>query len=112
MIQGTQIDTAIFAHRVLAGADIFTPGPLDSQRTLPGIREAGTSRRIWNIGENITTKGLEVLRRGDGLLLKIGPEASIWITGLRTPCAQIEAFRTGLPGKRLVLSDKGLQEKL
>lgn len=64
-----------------------------------------------DIGENITTKDLEVLNLLEGTLLKIGAEASVRITGQRNSCAQIEAFQKGLLGKCLVRSDKGFTRK-
>ena len=48
------------------------------------------------MGENITTQGLDLLRLGTGTRLRVGSHALIEITGLRNPCAQIEAFQPGL----------------
>lgn len=48
-----------------------------------------------DLGENITTRGVELLGLSRGTILKIG-EARIEITGLRNPCNQIENFQTGL----------------
>ncbi len=47
------------------------------------------------LGENITTRGLDLLGLGQNTRLHIG-SAVIRVTGLRNPCAQIEAFRPGL----------------
>jgi len=55
-----------------------------------------------DLGENITTKDLNVLNVPEGTVLKIGPEAVVQVTGLRNPCSQIEAFQEGLLGKCLV----------
>jgi MOSC domain-containing protein YiiM len=48
------------------------------------------------MGENITTLGLDLLGLPLGTLLHIGGEAVVEVTGLRTPCKQIERFRAGL----------------
>ena len=48
------------------------------------------------LGENITTAGLPVLALAPDTLLRIGPQALVRVTGLRNPCAQIEAFMPGL----------------
>jgi MOSC domain-containing protein YiiM len=48
------------------------------------------------MGENITTEGIDLLGLGVGTQLRLGAEAWIEITGLRNPCAQIEAFQPGL----------------
>lgn len=48
------------------------------------------------IGENLLTAGLELLGLPRGTRLHIGPEAVLEVTGLRTPCSQIDAYRKGL----------------
>lgn len=48
------------------------------------------------MGENVTTRGIDLLGLAAGTRLRLGPSALIEITGLRNPCAQIEAFRPGL----------------
>ena len=58
-----------------------------------------------DLGENITTKDLNVLNLPEGTVLKIGPEAVVQFTGLRNPCSQIEAFQEGLLRKCLVRSE-------
>jgi len=47
------------------------------------------------LGENITTTGIDLLALPVGAVLRIGA-AAIEVTGLRNPCAQIERFRPGL----------------
>ncbi|MER6528416.1 MOSC domain-containing protein [Streptomyces sp. NPDC001508] len=48
------------------------------------------------LGENITTRGIDLLGLPVGTLLRIGDEAVVEVTGLRNPCVQIDAFQTGL----------------
>lgn len=48
------------------------------------------------MGENITTRGLELLSLPKGTLLYLGAESVLEVTGLRNPCAQIDAFQPGL----------------
>ena len=57
-----------------------------------------------DLGENITTRGIDLLALPAGTLLRIGEEAVVEITGLRNPCVQIDRFRSGLM-KRLVHQD-------
>jgi MOSC domain-containing protein YiiM len=45
------------------------------------------------LGENITTQNLDLLALPCGTQLRIGPEAVVEVTGLRNPCAQINAFQ-------------------
>ncbi|MFJ8618797.1 MOSC domain-containing protein [Streptomyces clavifer] len=49
-----------------------------------------------DLGENITTRGIDLLGLPTGALLRIGAEAVVEVTGLRSPCAQINTFRKGL----------------
>lgn len=49
-----------------------------------------------DLGENITSKGVDLLGLPRGALLAVGQEAVLEVTGLRNPCAQIEAFQAGL----------------
>ncbi|HQZ05874.1 MAG: MOSC domain-containing protein [Rhodoferax sp.] len=48
------------------------------------------------MGENITTAGLDLLALPEGTVLRLGEHALVRITGLRNPCAQIETFMPGL----------------
>ncbi len=49
-----------------------------------------------DLGENITTRGIDLLALPKGTLLEIGAGAVLEVTGLRNPCRQIEAFEEGL----------------
>ncbi len=48
------------------------------------------------IGENVTTRGIDLLALSRGTLLRLGPDALIEITGLRNPCRQLEGIAPGL----------------
>lgn len=48
------------------------------------------------IGENITTRGLDILGLPRGTRLSIGRDAVVELTGLRNPCVQIDRFQNGL----------------
>ncbi|RLV78969.1 MOSC domain-containing protein [Streptomyces rapamycinicus] len=49
-----------------------------------------------DLGENITTRGVDLLALPVGTLLRIGGEAVLEVTGLRNPCLQIDHFQNGL----------------
>jgi len=49
-----------------------------------------------DMGENITTRGLDLLALPTGARLRLGASAVVEITGLRNPCSQLDAFRPGL----------------
>jgi MOSC domain-containing protein YiiM len=48
------------------------------------------------LGENVTTRGVDLLSLPRGARLQLGAEAEIELTGLRNPCRQIDDFRPGL----------------
>lgn len=47
------------------------------------------------LGENITTRGLDLLALPTGTRLQLG-EAEVEVMGLRNPCSQIDRFQPGL----------------
>ena len=48
------------------------------------------------MGENITTRGLDLLGLPRGAILRIGAEAVVEVTGLRNPCYQLDQLQEGL----------------
>lgn len=48
------------------------------------------------MGENITTRGVDLLTLSRGARLRLGAEAIVEVTGLRNPCTQLDALKTGL----------------
>jgi len=57
-----------------------------------------------DLGENITTRGIDLLGLPVGTRLSIG-DAVIAVTGLRNPCQQINDFQAGLL-KHVVYTDE------
>jgi MOSC domain-containing protein YiiM len=49
-----------------------------------------------DLGENVTTTGVDLLGLPAGAVLQLGDQAEVRLTGLRTPCSLIDAFRAGL----------------
>ena len=49
-----------------------------------------------DIGENILTRGLDLLTLPTGTVLRIGAAAELRVTGLRNPCLQLDRFRPNL----------------
>lgn len=49
-----------------------------------------------DLGENITTRDVDLLNLPVGTRLHIGPSAIVELTGLRNPCAQLDDFQSGL----------------
>jgi MOSC domain-containing protein YiiM len=48
------------------------------------------------IGENVTTRGIDLLGLPRGALLRLGKDAVVEITGLRNPCIQLDGLQPGL----------------
>ena len=48
------------------------------------------------MGENVTTRGVDLLGLPTNTKLHLGEAAVIQITGLRNPCAQLNNFKQGL----------------
>ncbi|MFD4841416.1 MOSC domain-containing protein [Achromobacter sp. NPDC058515] len=60
------------------------------------LQEAGFNVAEGTMGENITTRGIDLLGLPRGARLHIGGEAVVEITGLRNPCAQLDNYQKGL----------------
>jgi len=69
---------------------------LIASELLAELAAKGFEVKAGELGENILTSGMELLTLSLGTRLKLGNEAVIEVTGLRTPCSQIDRFRTGL----------------
>jgi MOSC domain-containing protein YiiM len=48
------------------------------------------------IGENVTTRGVDLLGLPVGTRLALGDEAVVELTGLRNPCGQLDGIQAGL----------------
>ncbi|MFR0357086.1 MOSC domain-containing protein [Streptomyces sediminimaris] len=68
------------------------------------VRAAGFEVAPGQLGENVTTRGIDLLGLPAGTLLRLGEDAVVEVTGLRNPCPQIDGFRQGLL-KRVVGRD-------
>ncbi len=60
------------------------------------LRVQGFNVGAGELGENITTRGIDLLTLPRGTRLTIGREAVVELTGLRNPCVQIDRFQVGL----------------
>ena len=66
------------------------------EELLAELVAGGLSVLPGQMGENITTRGIDILALSTGTRLRIGPSAVVQITGLRNPCGEIEKFKPGL----------------
>lgn len=75
---------------------------------------AGHGYRVGpgDLGENITTRDIDLLELPIGTTLKIGSDALLAVTGLRNPCQQINRFQDGLLNTVLRRRADGSLERL
>jgi len=66
------------------------------QELFDEVREAGFEVLAGQLGENVTTRGIDLLGLPVGTLLRLGDAAVVEVTGLRNPCLQIDGFQGGL----------------
>jgi len=59
------------------------------------------------IGENVTTRGVDLLALPRGARLHLGETAVVEVTGLRNPCVQLDRFQQGLMRAFLGRDDEG-----
>ena len=71
------------------------------------LRSLGYWIAPGQMGENITTQGLDVLGLPTGARLHVGDSAVIEITGLRNPCRQLDAIAPGLMAAVVSRDDDG-----
>jgi MOSC domain-containing protein YiiM len=60
------------------------------------LRAKGFAVQPADLGENVTTSGIDLLALPSGTRLHLGTSAVVEITGLRNPCIQIDNFQQGL----------------
>jgi len=60
------------------------------------LAAAGFTVTAGDMGENVTTRGVDLLGLPVGTLLRLGGAAVVEVTGLRNPCVQLDRFQDGL----------------
>jgi MOSC domain-containing protein YiiM len=60
------------------------------------LRAKGFAVAAGQMGENVTTRGVDLLRLPTGTRLHLGNTAVVEVTGLRNPCVQLDRFQPGL----------------
>lgn len=83
----------------LRQVSLFTTEMLDM------VRERGFDVAPGDLGENITTSGIDLFALPIGTVLRLGADAMIVLTGLRNPCGQINGLHEGLLGELRVKVD-------
>jgi hypothetical protein len=65
------------------------------------LSRKGIAVSAGKMGENITTRGVDLLGLPTGTRLHLGEAAVVEVTGLRNPCAQLDRIHPGLMGATL-----------
>lgn len=110
-VQGDAHAGPTVRHRSLVAADPTRPNlrqvHLIHAELFAELREQGFDVGPGQLGENITTRHLNLLALPRGTHLHLGPEAVVEVTGLRNPCRQINTFRPRLLDAVLGRDDEG-----
>ena len=71
------------------------------------LAEQGFTVKAGDIGENIVTRGIDLLKLPLGTQLEFESGALIELTGLRNPCRKLNKIQDGLIHKFVYKSDEG-----
>lgn len=87
-------------HRSRVARDPFQPNlrqvHLIHAELFDELVEKGFEILPGDLGENITTQGIDLLALPVGTQLRLGKHGVVTLTGLRNPCVQIDRFKKGL----------------
>jgi MOSC domain-containing protein YiiM len=99
-VEGDAHAGACVKHRYLAARDPSRPNlrqvHLIERELHVALAAAGFAVGPGDLGENITTSGIDLLALPPGARLRLGAAAEIEITGLRDPCRIINSHARGL----------------
>jgi MOSC domain-containing protein YiiM len=71
------------------------------------LRAAGFAVSPGEMGENVTTRGVDLLALPTGTRLHLGAAAVVEVTGLRNPCVQLDGIQKGLMAATLDRDEHG-----
>lgn len=71
------------------------------------LRQGGFAVSAGQMGENITTRGIDLLALPSGARLYLGADAVVEVTGLRNPCGQLNRIQDGLMAATLGRDERG-----
>lgn len=80
----------------LIGAELFAD-----------LANQGFSVSAGDLGENVTTAGIDLITLSEGTRLHLGATAVVELTGLRSPCTLINTFQNGLMKACLTRDENG-----
>ena len=68
-----------------------------SEELYEELRDAGIDMVFGSVGENFTTRGIDLRKLAKGDRLKVGGECIIELTNVRVPCHQLKKWDPDLP---------------
>jgi hypothetical protein len=83
-------------HRSRVALDPTQPNLRQVHLIHEELHAAGFEVTPGGMGENVTTRGIELLALPRGTRLRLGDTAVVEVTGLRNPCYQLDKYRPGL----------------
>ncbi len=99
-VEGDAHAGATVRHRSRVAADPTQPNlrqvHLLGGEALDALAAAGFAVGPGDLGENVTTEGLDLHALPVGTVLRLGERALVALTGERNPCGQIDGFAPGL----------------
>lgn len=105
-VEGDAHASRVVRHRYLAR---YRPTMLNARQVhlipaelLDALRPLGYELGPGDLGENVLSVGLDLESMPLGTVLKLGPDAVVELTGLRTPCVLIDRFKIGLKRQMIV----------
>jgi MOSC domain-containing protein YiiM len=77
------------------------------EELLDELAARGFALSPGQLGENVTTRGVDLLGLPAGTRLHLGATAVVELTGLRNPCSQLDGIQEGLMAATLDRDDEG-----
>jgi len=110
-VEGDAHAGATVQHRFAAAASPHAPNlrqvHLIHSELHAELADRGFDVGSGQMGENVTTAGLDLLGLPSGTRLHLGPNAAVEVTGLRNPCYQLNSLAPGLMKAVLHRADDG-----
>ena len=88
-----------FARRKEPGRPNLRQVHLLAEELFAELADLGHGVGPGDLGENLTTRGVDLLTLPTGTVIRVGDAAAVRLTGLRTPCTLIDGFQDGLRKK-------------
>ncbi|PZE81302.1 MOSC domain-containing protein [Curtobacterium sp. MCBD17_032] len=114
-VEGDAHAGATVQHRSRVARDPHQPNlrqvHLIAAELFDEVATAGFTVAPGQMGENVTTRGVDLLRLPEGTVLHLGADARVRVTGLRNPCRQIDGFEPGLLRQVLGRAEDGSVER-